>query len=624
MNDISIPIVEAKVEGTNILSQLSCIINKSTTIVTIGLMATMVLDVALQVIFRYILNDSLAWSEELGRYVFLWCVFLGSTIGIKQNLHPTFGSVINHLPDKLRYNVMAIGKSLTAAFCAIILLLSLQLIPAIHSTLTPALQLPISYFYVIFPVFSVISLLHILTSMIENRKGITFVGWILSLLIFVGAVYLSYTAAPMSMNFPLILIISLIVLFSLGIPIAFVLGLTSVSLFIFTSSIPMMVIVQRMFTVSDNFSLMAIPFFMLTGSLMQAGGVAEKLVKLASVLVGWVRGGLGYADILVSAFFADISGSAVADTAAIGSVMLPGMIKRGYDKPFATAIQSAAGTLGVLIPPGISMIIYAVTANVSVTKMFMASLIPAVIIILSFSLVIFITAKRKDLPREPRPTSGQVLSAVKGAFLPLWTPVIILGGIMSGVFTTTEAGVIAVFYTILVSLIQRQLNWKSLYHAFVDAINSTCRVMFIVASAFILGWLLVVSQLSQTIAHFLFTLSDNPYIILIIINIFLAVVHIVLETNSTILLIVPILLPILGNIGVDPIHFGILVLMNSAIGLLTPPIGIILYIASGITNIKVEELAKAVVPFIIMLIADLILIIVFPDIVSFLPNMVGN
>ncbi|WCK56410.1 TRAP transporter large permease subunit [Aneurinibacillus sp. Ricciae_BoGa-3] len=620
----SVPLIEAKPRSVNLLSMLSQGINRAATVISIGLMVAMVLDIAMQVIFRYLLNHSLAWSEELGRYLFLWTVFLGSTIGIKKNLHPSFGAVVNKLPVRIRANVIVIGQALVAAFCVILLLLSDSLIPSIYSTLTPALQVPISYFYLIFPVFSIISLVHIAANMLESRKGTSLFGWIIALAAFAVTVYATTIEIPLQFDFSFILLVSLVILFSLGLPIAFVLGLTSVFLFLFTSSIPMTVIVQRMFLVSDNFSLMAIPFFMLTGAIMQVGGVAERLVRLASVLVGWVRGGLGYADILVSAFFADISGSAVADTAAIGSVMLPGMVKKGYDKPFATAIQSAAGTLGVLIPPGITMIIFAITANVSVTKMFLASLLPALIVMLSFALIIFITAKKRDLPREPRPTGKEVLSAFKGAFFPLWTPVIILGGILSGIFTTTEAGVIAVFYTIIISVFQRKLSLKSLYHAFVDAINSTSRVMLIVASAFILGWLLVVSQLSQNIAHFLFSLSDNPYIILIIINIFLALVHVVLETNSTILLIVPILLPILGNIGVDPIHFGILILINSAIGLLTPPIGIILYIASGITNIRVEALAKAVVPFILILVADLILIIVFPDIVSFLPNMFGK
>jgi C4-dicarboxylate transporter DctM subunit len=517
-----------------------------------------------------------------------------------------------------------IGRILVIGFCMVLFNLSLHVMPTIGLSLSPALQIPLSYLYFIFPIFSVLAILHTLAHIWEERRGIPKIGWFLAIIVLVGVVYTSISTEHFHFNFSLVLVICLLVLFSVGLPIAFVLGITSVGLIFLSTQIPMIIIPQRIFLLSDNFSLMAIPFFMLTGALMQVGGVAERLVTLVSALVGWVRGGLGYANIIVSAFFADISGSAVADTAAIGSVMLPGMIKRGYDKPFATALQAASGTLGVMIPPSITTILFAITANVSVVNMFLASFIPTLLIVFSFAIVVFFTARKRNYPKEPKPSTKELVSALRGAFLPLWTPIIILGGILSGIFTPTEAGVIAVFYTLVVMMIQRQLSFKNLHAAFLDATYGTSRTMLIVGSAFVLGWLLVVSQLSQTIANGLFGLTNNTIIILILINLFLAVVHIVLETSSTILLIVPILMPLLGKIGVDPIHFGILLLINSAIGLLTPPIGVLLYIASGITNIKVETLARAVVPFILMLVADLILVIVFPDIVSFLPNLLAH
>ncbi|WP_051330842.1 TRAP transporter large permease subunit [Aneurinibacillus terranovensis] len=624
MNSVEVSAIPTSPKIDNLLERLSSRVNRMVIVITIALMGGMVVDIALQVLFRYVLNKSLAWSDEIGRYLFLWSVFLGATIGIKQNLHPSFGSVINVLPGKLKGMGILLGRVLTLGFNAILFILSVRVIPTFESGLSPALEIPLSYLYLVFPVFSVISSIHTLSYIWKERRGIPLMMWVLSVGLIILSLYLGSLDSHMQLNFPLTLFICLIVFFSLGIPIAFVLGLTSITLFFLSSPIPMTVVPQRMFLISDNFSLMAIPFFMLTGSLMQVGGVAERLVRLTSVLIGWVRGGLGYADILVSAFFADISGSAVADTAAIGSVMLPGMVARGYDKPFATAIQSAAGTLGVLIPPSITTILFAITANVSVTKMFLASFFPALMVIISFAIVVFFTARKRNYPKEAKPTSTEVWQAFKGAFFPIWTPVIILGGIMSGIFTTTEAGVIAVFYTLIVMLFQGQLTFKSLYQGFLDAIHGTSRVMFIVASAFILGWLLVVSQLSQTTSNFLLSLSHNPYVVLIIVNVFLALVHVVLETNSTILLIVPILMPILNSIGIDPVHFGILLLINSAIGLLTPPIGIILYIASGITNITVERLAKAVIPFILMLVLDLIFVIAFPGIVSFLPNLFGK
>lgn len=599
-------------------------VHKIVTAITITLLALMVVDVAVQVLYRYILNHSLAWSDEFGRYLFLWIVMLGSTMAVKDNLHPSFGSVVNNLPESGKKAFVLIGRMLTLGFCVSLFFLGNKVMSTVAITVTPALQVSMSYIYYIFPIFAAISSLHIISHIWQERSDTPAWGWFVGIVLLGATIFVAISSNHLSLNFPITLIVLLIILFSLGVPIAFVLSIASLGLLYFSSKFPLTIIPQRMFMISENFSLMAIPFFMLTGALMQVGGVAERLVRLASVLVGWVRGGLGYADIAVSAFFADISGSAVADTAAIGSVMLPGMVKRGYDKPFATALQSAAGTLGVMIPPSITTIIFAVTANVSVVTMFESSLLPALLVIFSFAVVVFFTSRKRNYPREAKPTKSEVWDALKGAFLPLWTPIIILGGILSGAFTPTEAGVVAVFYTLIVMAITKQINLKSLRHAMIDAIHGTSKTMFIVASAFVLGWLLVVSQLSQTIAHSLLSLSNNVFIILIIVNLFLALVHVVLESSSTILLVVPILMPILSNIGIDPIHFGILLLINSAIGLLTPPIGVILYIASGITNIKVETLAKAVLPFIFVLVVDLVLVIVFPDIVSFLPKMLAK
>jgi C4-dicarboxylate transporter DctM subunit len=616
--------VPVDLKSPGFVTHLSNWVHRVVVIATITLMAVMVIDVAIQVLYRYVLNDSLAWSDELGRYLFIWCVFMGATMGVKKSLHPSFGSVVQSLPPTARTVVVLLGRVLTIGFCVDLFLLSQKVMPTIGTAVSPALQISMSYLYLIFPLFALVSLVHVVSHVWEDRKGIPVLGWILSFVVLVSVVLAGTLNFHMHLNFSLTLVVLLLIFFSLGVPIAFVLSLTSVGLLFLSSSIPLTILPQRMFLISENFSLMAIPFFMLTGSLMQVGGVADRLVRLASVLVGWVRGGLGYADILVSAFFADISGSAVADTAAIGSVMLPGMVKRGYDKPFATALQAAAGTLGVLIPPSITTILFAITANVSVVTMFMASFIPALLVIVSFALVVFFTARKRNLPKEEKPSANDVWQAFRGAFLPLWTPVIILGGILFGIFTPTEAGIVAVFYTLIVMLVTRRLNLKSFLQAMVDAIHGTSRVMLIVASAFMLGWLLVISQLSQTIANNLFSISHNTIVILIIVNLFLALVHVVLESSSTILLMVPILMPILNNIGIDPIHFGILLLINSAIGLLTPPVGVILYIASGITNIRVETLARAILPFIFMLVVDLILVIIFPGIVSFLPKLLGH
>ncbi len=622
----NLAINDAPIAAQNPVSVLSHWVNRIVVVVTIAMMAVMIADVFLQVLYRYVLNDSLAWSDEFGRYLFFWIIFLGASIGVKENKNPSFGSVVHALPGKARNTVILVARCAILGYLTLVFLMTLRVLPTVSLSLAAALRIPMSYIYYIFIIFAVVSAIHILSFIFEDWRGVPIVGWVLGALVLAAIIYIG-SVGPMQhmhLNFPLVLVISLLLFFALGIPIAFVLGLVSVALVYFSTSIPMDILPQRMYLVAENFSLMAIPFFMFTGALMQVGGVAERLVRLATALLGWVRGGLGYVDILISAFFADISGSAVADTAAIGSVMLPGMIERGYEKPFATALQSANGTLGVMIPPSITTILFAITANVSVVQMFLSSFLPAFLVMISFAIVNFIVAKKRNYPRLPRPAASEVWVAFKRGFFPLWTPIIILGGILSGIFTPTEAGVIAVFYTLIMLFFQRELKWKTLYLAFIEGIHGTSRVMLIVASAFVLGWLLIVSQLSQTIATGMFSLSHNKIIILIIVNVFLAMVHIILESSSTILLIVPILMPLLSNIGIDPIHFGILLLINSCIGLLTPPVGVILYIASGITNIKVETLAKAVIPFMFALVVDLLIVIIFPGFVSFVPHLLGH
>ncbi|MCL6625019.1 MAG: TRAP transporter large permease subunit [Alicyclobacillus shizuokensis] len=613
--------IEVRPRVRNPVVAVSDVVNRVVVVLTIILMSAMIVDVGLQVLYRYVLNNSLAWSDELGRYLFFWSIFLGGSIGVRESKHPSFGSVVHALKGPARAVVVLVGRGLVLAFLTILFLMTLRVIPTIQLSLSPALMIPMSDIYLIFLIFAVVSAIHVLGFISQDWRDVPWYGWVVAIAVYAAVVWASTSHLQLHLNFPLVLVVSLLILFALGIPIAFVLSLVSVVLIFSATSIPMDIVPQRMYLVAENFSLMAIPFFMFTGALMQVGGVAERLVRFATALIGWVRGGLGYVDILISAFFADISGSAVADTAAIGSVMLPGMIERGYEKPFATALQAANGTLGVMIPPSITTILFAITANVSVVQMFLSSFIPAFLVMLSFAVVVFFTARKRNYPRYPRPNKAEVWDAFKGAFFPMWTPAIILGGILSGIFTPTESGVIAVFYTLIMLLFQRQLKWSTLKVAFMEGIHGTSRVMVIVAAAFVLGWLLVVSQLSQTIATSLFSLSHNKIVILIIVNLFLALVHVVLETSSTILLIVPILMPLLGNIGVDPIHFGILLLINSCIGLLTPPVGVLLYIASGITDIRVETLARAVVPFILMLVVDLLIVIVFPGIVSFLPNL---
>lgn len=410
-------------------------------------------------------------------------------------------------------------------------------------------------------------------------------------------------------------------LFGLGVPVAIVLGASTAVALIFAHSYLSEIPVRLVGGVND-FILLAVPFFMLTGQLMVESGVAQRLISFAELVVGWLPGGMGMASIVASIEFADISGSCTSDTAAIGSIMIPGMKRRGFSPGFAAAVQAAGGSLGMLFPPAISLIIYATVTNTSVGTLFLSSIIPGLLTAISFMVIIFFISKRRGYPVEKFPGWHQAWKITKDGVLAFVAPIIILGGIITGIFTPTESGVVAVVYVLLISLfVYRSLSWVKLKRAFVSSIVTSSMVIFIVANATLLAWLLTIYQVPQAVTQFLGDNIQSPVLLLIAIQVLLVVVHTVLETSSTIIVIVPIILPVLMHLGVSPYLFGILLMMNSSIGIILPPIGLNLYISSGIAGIPLEKAAKEVVPFAIIIVVDIIIVMIFPQLVSLLPNL---
>jgi C4-dicarboxylate transporter DctM subunit len=423
-------------------------------------------------------------------------------------------------------------------------------------------------------------------------------------------------------NIYLFVTVAAIVLFVIGVPVAIVLGTITIAALASGSLVATINYPIRLFDGLNNFVLLSIPLFMLTGTLMTYGGISKRLVDFANSLVGWMRGGLGLADIVASVFFADVSGSAVSDTAAIGSIMIPGMVQRGYDRGFATALQSAAGSLGMLFPPSITMILYAWVANVSVARLFLSSFIPGLMVAASFAVVAYTIARRRQFPREP--VAGFRLLMCQGAWaLPaLMAPVIILGGILSGTFTATEAGVVAAVYALMVGVLgYRELTLTNIVQAWREATISMSRVIFIAGNAIAFSWVLIINQGPQKIMDLLTGATDNSVVILIIVNIIMVVLHVFLEGASTVVAIVPVFLPLLMQLHVDPVFFGIIVMLNSATGLLMPPVGLCLYISAAISGEKLEVVAREVLPFVVALFVNIAILIAFPRLVSFLPNL---
>ena len=516
-----------------------------------------------------------------------------------------------------------VADLLALTISAILLWMGTESCIALMQQQSPAMQIPMGYPSLVMPIAGFGLCLHCLRRLLarwtsENRSLILAPVAILAV---AGIV-----AVPLylvSDDFVIAGLIGAIVFgFAIGMPVAFNL-IWGVCFALLSQQQPLMIVPQTMFSASSNFILTAIPFFMFTGAVMEIGGLAERLVVMASALVGRFRGGLLLADIIVSAIFADMSGSAVSDTVAIGNIMLPGMMRRGYDRPFSTALQAASGTLGVLFPPSIATIIYAWVANVSVAQMFLASFLPSFLVLISFGIIAIVVAARRNFPREEPASPREIAVAFRDAFWALLTPVLILVGIVSGAVTPTEAGSVVALYAILTSrFIYGTMNFTTLRKSLVHGVIGTARVMFILTSAVLLGWLLTVMQVPQTLSEGMLQLSHNPLVLLLLLNLALVVLHGVMETSATLILVVPLVVPIFASVGVDPIHLGIIFLVNSALGLLTPPIGLVLYVVAPITGLRVETVARAAVPFLLAVVVDLVLVSLFPQISMILPSLV--
>ncbi len=422
-----------------------------------------------------------------------------------------------------------------------------------------------------------------------------------------------------------ILFVSLAVCFGLGMPIAFALGVASVATLQFGSNLPLTLAAQRLFTGTDSFPLMAIPFFMLAGELMESGGISRRLFDFAHALVGFVYGGLAMVAVVAAMFFAGISGAAAADTAAVGAVSIPAMIRKGYQKGFAAAVQAAGGSIGVIIPPSIPMIIFGVVGGVSIGKMFMGGFIPGLLIGGGLMAASYILAKKAGYARDAFAGYRVILRTFWGAVWALLMPVIILGGILGGIFTPTEAAVVAALYGLIVGLmVYRELNLKDLPRILARAAVSTSTVMLLIATASIFGWILTAERVPQNVAAYLVTLSSSKHVIYGLILICLLVVGTFMETSASLIILTPVFLPVIEKIGIDPVHFGVVMVTALAIGMLTPPLGICLFISCNIARIQLSEIIAYILPFLVIMIALLVLITYVPELVMFIPDILSE
>ena len=413
-----------------------------------------------------------------------------------------------------------------------------------------------------------------------------------------------------------------VLMVALNVPIAASLGLAAIASIVFSKSVPLIVVGQKLFASIDSFPLMAIPFFMIAGNLMERGGISKRLITFANTMLGSFTGGLALVGILASMFFAAISGSSPATVAAIGSIMIPAMVRHGYSKEFATATQASAGFIGVIIPPSIPMVTFGVVTGTSIGGLFMAGFTPGILFGLLLMVVAYFVSKKNHYVGEQKASLAEMLAAFKESILALLMPIIILGGIYGGIFTPTEAANVAVVYGLVVGLyVYRELQWKDLPEILKSSAISSAMVMLIIATASAFGLILTREAIPAQIAELFLGLTSNPLMLLLLINLMLLVVGTFMETNAAIIILAPIFFPVIQQLGIDPVHFGIIMVANLAIGMITPPLGVNLFVACGISKLTIEQLVRANWNYLFVSLLGLALLTAFPWLSLWLPKL---
>ena len=420
-----------------------------------------------------------------------------------------------------------------------------------------------------------------------------------------------------------LLIVGMLVLLALRVPVAFALLLPCLAYVILSEDISLGVAQQRLVAGLNSFPLLAVPLFIMTGYLSNAAGLADRLFRFLMSLLGRVPGSLGYVNVGSSLMFSWMSGAAIADAAALGSVLVPAMRKRGYEEGFALGLTGASSMLGPIMPPSIPAIIYAVTAGVSIGALFFAGVLPALVLAAVLCVYVFCYASKHHPEAGGAEKRGDLLPTTLAALPVLGTPVIILGGILGGVFTPTEAAAAAVMYVLLLSLCYSSLSFNGLYQVLLQTARTTGSIMIIVSAASLFGWVIAREQGPQMLAEVLLRLTDNPYVFLILLNLALLVIGMLLEPVAALLITVPVLLPVASQFGINPLHLGIVMILNLVIGLLTPPVGLVLYVLASVTNTPVQQVMRGTVPFLVPLGITLLIVTFVPAVSLWLPRLLG-
>jgi len=420
-----------------------------------------------------------------------------------------------------------------------------------------------------------------------------------------------------------VIIFSLLaVLMLTGMPISIALGLTVLTFMFTMTDVPLESVALKLFTGIEKFEIMAIPFFILAGSFLTHGGVARRMIRFATAMVGHLHGGLALGGVLACALFAAVSGSSPATVVAIGSILLPAMLKQGFPKKFGVGVIATSGGLGILIPPSIVMVIYAVTVNASIGRLFIAGIIPGLMLAGLLLVVTWFVAWKRKYPRLPKASGGELFTAFRESIWGLLLIVVVIGGIYSGIFTPTEAAAMSAVYAFWVSVfVYKDLTLKQVPKVLLDSANLSAMILYIITNAVLFSFLLTFEQIPQALADWITGMGLEPWMFLIVVNILLLIAGNFMEPSSILLITAPILFPVAMKLGIDPIHLGIIMVVNMEIGMITPPVGLNLYVASGIANMGLTEVTKACAPWILVMLAFLMVITYVPAFSLWLPNL---
>jgi tripartite ATP-independent transporter DctM subunit len=411
-----------------------------------------------------------------------------------------------------------------------------------------------------------------------------------------------------------IFVCSLMGAMAIGVPIAFSLIICGIAMMYYLDLFDAQIIAQNLINGADSFPLMAVPFFMLAGELMNSGGLSKRIVNLAVALCGHIKGGLGYVTILAACLLASLSGSAAADAAALAALLVPMMVKVGHDRATAAGLVASAGIIAPVIPPSIGLILFGVAGNVSITKLFLAGIVPGLLMGVSLCIAWYLVSRRETIQTTPRASRREVGKALVEGVWALLLPVIILVGLKAGVFTPTEAGVIAAVYALLVSLfIYRELRISDLYQVLLSAVMTTAMVMFLVASAMVAAWVITVADLPSAVISLLEPLMDSPRLLMLLIVFIIVLIGMAMDMSPIILILAPVMLPVAVEAGIDPVYFGVIFVMTCAIGLITPPVGLVLNVVAGVTRVDFLTVVKGVLPFLLAELLVIVLLLIFPD-----------